>query len=61
MEKSGMVNTTTWCFGHEDLVKTESFTVVHENSKGNLFIPFDNFKISQREQEVVLPKFQLKS
>ncbi len=56
-----MVDTTTWCFGHEDLDKTESFKVVHENSKGNLFIPFDNFKISQREQEVVLPKFQLKS
>ncbi len=46
-------------FGHEDLVKTKLFIEVHAKNEGKAF--YYNFKIFQEEEELELPKVQLKS
>jgi hypothetical protein len=52
MAKICIVNAVTRRFGHEDLVKTKLFILVHIKSMGKAFYPFENFKISQLDKKL---------
>ncbi len=54
--KIAKVHSITSRFGHEDLVKIKLFIKVHEKTKTKLSIAIENFKISQVEKELELPK-----
>ncbi len=48
-------------FGHEDFVKTKLFIKFMKRTRPKLSITIENFKISQLEKELELPKVRLKS
>jgi hypothetical protein len=48
-------------FGHEDFVKTKLFIKFMKRTRPKLSITIENFKISQLEEELELPKVWLKS
>jgi hypothetical protein len=54
--KIAEVHSITSRFGHEYLVKIKLFLKVHKRTRTNLSIGIENFKISQVEKELELPK-----